>query len=299
MLQSQTFNDRLIVGDSGAGYINPTQLLPPRSPSNYRSAADMWIDYNRDLYQLFDQRFSGFLLNGQSGKMTPQAELLYQSFSGRGVVDELGALGADGNHMDDGNLVVLVQQDFAKNGDVQSSAQEMLAKFDVTNPKPQFFVWRSVLQQPQFYANVVAAVHALPGGENVAVVEPLVLSYLARSALGGSNSQLVTYVQDSFPEGVLACSSTVDFAAAIRNDGWDTVYGNNSLCAVMSGGGSPSCAALGQDIGEGETVVVDVSVQTPAISGSARVEFGLVNATGRSFTDWGNANIRYNVEVRC
>lgn len=128
LLSTQSAQDRLIVGDSGAGYINPTQLLPPRSPSNYPSGVQVWQQHNAPLYQLFDQRFSGFLLNGQSGSMTSAAELMYQNFSGRGAVDELGGLGSNDNHMDSNNFVVLVQQDLPGNGDVQAAAQAMAAR---------------------------------------------------------------------------------------------------------------------------------------------------------------------------
>lgn len=39
--------DRVTTGDSGAGYVNPTQLLAPRKWSNYSSAAHVWAQWNK------------------------------------------------------------------------------------------------------------------------------------------------------------------------------------------------------------------------------------------------------------
>lgn len=48
-------------GDSGAGYLNPTQLFPPRQYSNLPSAADTWVEHCTPLYRKFDVSFTGYI----------------------------------------------------------------------------------------------------------------------------------------------------------------------------------------------------------------------------------------------
>ena len=73
-----TQNDVFISGDSGAGYINLTQLLPPRAVSHIASsgAAD-WARWNKDWYTRFDYSFTGFIIQGDAGMMSSVAEDMY------------------------------------------------------------------------------------------------------------------------------------------------------------------------------------------------------------------------------
>ena len=59
MLNTLTPNDRLTTGDSGGGYLNPTQLFEPRQYSGLPSANDVWVSHNVPLYQKFDMTFTG------------------------------------------------------------------------------------------------------------------------------------------------------------------------------------------------------------------------------------------------
>lgn len=68
-----------------AGYINPTELFAPRF-SGLPSADAAWRAYATPWYQKFDVTFSGFLINGSSGRMTTDAHLLYRWFSWDGGV---------------------------------------------------------------------------------------------------------------------------------------------------------------------------------------------------------------------
>lgn len=64
-----------------AGYVNPSQLLPPRSPSGLPSGVEAWQRHCRRYYQAFDYRFTGFLINGRAGVIPPEAERMYLPFS--------------------------------------------------------------------------------------------------------------------------------------------------------------------------------------------------------------------------
>ena len=309
MLSNMTANDRLIAGDSGGGYTNPTQLLPPRKPSGYSSAEKAWQQHNAALYQRFDERFTGFLLNGNAGKLTPEGEQMYQPFSGRGVVDELGALGAAGTHMRPNNLPVFVQQDLPQ-GNASAAAQVIAARYNASDPNPQFFVWRSVLRMPQYYADIVATLKQMglyPG--KVAVVDPLDLAALGRAAMaaeGGSNAQLVTYAVDNAPAaaGPMPCGTVFKLQVTVRNDGWDVIPSNATLCAAWTvghGGAAPpaACAPLGTAISIAGSGVAGVSVTAPSTAGPAELSFGLLSADQEDYAAWGNARVSYSYTIAC
>eukprot|EP00049_Salpingoeca_infusionum_P012379 m.226269 g.226269 ORF g.226269 m.226269 type:complete len:831 (-) comp15168_c0_seq1:132-2624(-) len=203
MLSSLTPNDRIISGDSGAGYLNPTQLLAPRLPSNYTSADALWQQHNTPLYAQFDQRFTGFLLQGDAGALTPQAAEMYAAFSMTGVCAEQGSLGVSNTHLQ-GNMPVFMQQDLP-NTNVQDAVTAITNKYNTSTATPQFFMWRAVLQYPSYYQNLAAQLAATPFGSKIHVVDPLVMSYLARAVLGGTNNNQVAYVSDN-------CDSTTKLA---------------------------------------------------------------------------------------
>ena len=51
LYKSATQNDVFISGDSGAGYINPTQLIPPRAVSKIAtSGGPEWVAWNKEWY---------------------------------------------------------------------------------------------------------------------------------------------------------------------------------------------------------------------------------------------------------
>lgn len=56
---TRTAQDTFIAGDSGAGYINPTQLYPPRQYSNLPSGAATWVNHNVDWFTRFGLSFTG------------------------------------------------------------------------------------------------------------------------------------------------------------------------------------------------------------------------------------------------
>ena len=41
-----------------------------------KSAANLWSTYNKQFYQKFDMQFTGFLIQGISGQMTPGEKTL-------------------------------------------------------------------------------------------------------------------------------------------------------------------------------------------------------------------------------
>ncbi len=68
----RTVNDYFAAGDSGAGYVMPSALMPgvqlpyagQTRPAENGSAAQAWIDYCKVFYDRFDLDITGFIING-------------------------------------------------------------------------------------------------------------------------------------------------------------------------------------------------------------------------------------------
>ena len=79
LYKTKTPNDFFISGDSGAGYLNPTLLLPdPKTgrrgeSSVTKSGAAAWEKWNKMWYTKFDLSFTGFLINGDQGPLTNES----------------------------------------------------------------------------------------------------------------------------------------------------------------------------------------------------------------------------------
>ncbi len=78
--------DAFITGDSGAGYINPGYLVPPRRWSGLPSGLDAWVRHSRPLYRRWDLRVTGFIIDGNAPEMTSEVRRAYARMSPGGVV---------------------------------------------------------------------------------------------------------------------------------------------------------------------------------------------------------------------
>ncbi|EGD74320.1 hypothetical protein PTSG_06330 [Salpingoeca rosetta] len=302
-LGSTTASDRLISGDSGAGYLNPTQLLPPRSPSSYPSANASWIAHNIPLFRQFDMRFTGFLINGDAGAMTPEAERMYAPFSALGVVDELNPAQGAPTRLN-GNMPVFSQQDLPSDGNATRAASIIAGRYNASNPNPQFFVWRNVLQTPTYYKQLVQEVRAL-AGDNVAVVDPHVLSALARAHLGGDTDHQVSYEPEIIAPLYPVVSAPVTVNMTVRNDGWGDISPHATLCAgfrsssslPLSSASDLTCVPLGVTVGSGERASAAAHLRAPGASGTYVLEYQLVLPDGRGLDEWGNPPVQVEVQV--
>jgi len=68
-------------GDSGSGYLNPTQLFEPRQFSGLPPVDDLWLERNRFYFNKFNIKHIGFVINGDSGPLTNNSDLMYTKFS--------------------------------------------------------------------------------------------------------------------------------------------------------------------------------------------------------------------------
>lgn len=230
MMSTSTSNDRIICGDSGAGYVNPTQLLPPRVPSYFPSANSSWVLHNTPLYAQFDVRFTGFLINGDAGPLTEAAREMYASFSRFGVVQEFS--GEQPATFLQNSMPVFSQRDLPPNGNVTQDAQVIWNMYNSSDPYPQFFVWRNVLQTPSYYKQLSEAIHEI-AGDKIEIVDPLVLSALARSYLGADVVHQVTYIHETISTTRPYSSEQLTLNVTVRNDGWGNFSASDKVCVVL------------------------------------------------------------------
>jgi hypothetical protein len=175
IFRNLTINDRIITGDSGAGYLNPTQLFVPRKISGLPAANDVWVAHNSPLYKKFDIQFTGFLINGDAGPLTDEAEQMYLPFSPLGLVESvgMGPNGSTGVHLQKGTPVF---QETDLTDDVASSTELIVSLYrpNTTN----FNVFRTILKSPTFHKQIVDQL--AKRNPDIVVVEPLVLSALCK-----------------------------------------------------------------------------------------------------------------------
>lgn len=146
--RTATPNDFFIAGDSGAGYVNPMALVPPRSFSNLPSALDVWAKHCKKYYARWDLSVTGFLIDGFAPATDETVKKAYAQFSPDGIV--LHHPGPQG--ITDGMPWIGMKYDLPNTPDAEAGANIVLG--DVrTDAGPQFLVYRTILWTPtQFKA---------------------------------------------------------------------------------------------------------------------------------------------------
>ena len=174
LLRSLTPADRLIAGDSGAGYLNPNMLLAPRTISELPDGGAAWVAHCAPLYERFSYNFTGFVIDGDAGTLKPSVAALYQRFSPAGIAREYDA-GKFNTAGMSGTMPVMVVSIYLS-GNVTKDVAAIVAHFQGSKDATTFDVFRTVLQTPTYHKAVVDGVRArLPSAQ---VVEPLVLGAL-------------------------------------------------------------------------------------------------------------------------
>jgi len=80
-----TNNDDFIAGDNGAGYLFPYQLTEPREFSGLPSGVGIWEEHNLRLMKQWDLDVVGFVIDGLTPMMKPEALDAYARFSPGGM----------------------------------------------------------------------------------------------------------------------------------------------------------------------------------------------------------------------
>ncbi|MGI8907548.1 MAG: hypothetical protein ACR2IE_13780 [Candidatus Sumerlaeaceae bacterium] len=263
-------SDYFVSGDSGAGYVNPTQLFAPRVPSGLPSGVAQWQRHCRDYFQNFGMSFTGFVINGSAGPITSAAEQLYESFSADGIIPQASGAGV---HLQNRMPV------FEHNSDLSGViAQDVTPVHSFGIPgTTQFLMFRSILQHVSYYANLNAELSFGRPDMNYVFCDPQTYSYMARVHLGSSNNRRASYLFDTLPQPVQENTSyTVEIA--VRNDGWDTWTGGAGgtfglLMELATGDvfSSPVYYPLPRNVSPGDALVMQVAMTTPPGIGQKRL----------------------------
>ena len=255
--------DYFVAGDSGAGYVNPTNLLPPRRPSGLPSAAEAWIEHNIRYFNRLNYSITGFLINGFCGELTDEANRMYTRFSADGVMTQMWMpKDKKQDHLLDGMPVAHMKQDLGM-------TPEISAKEIIKHARPgqvAFLAFRTILQPPDWIKAVNDLIRKLRPDCRFEPVDPYTYFYLLRHHLGGRNEMRATYTFDTLPTEIES-RRTVIVRAGVRNDGWETwsKAGNDAVVLTARFGDRSKAIAvpLPHDIEPGGGAVFEIEVIAP------------------------------------
>lgn len=166
-----TTNDWFVAGDSGAGYLNPGYLTPPRPHSGLPSGLAAWEEHCRAYYERWDLAVTGFVIDGFARGLSPEGLDAYARFSPGGIVAQ--KVPRQGVHA--GMPYLRMATDLP--GDASQAARSIQSL--AAGARPRFAVCRSILQTPGWYARVSAELATL-AGDSVRVVDLDTLLWLVR-----------------------------------------------------------------------------------------------------------------------
>jgi hypothetical protein len=169
--EHRTTNDWFVAGDSGAGYLNPGYLTPPRRFSGLPSGLAAWEKHCERLYQQWDISLTGFIIDGYAPKLTDVGLDAYARFSPDGIVAYQNDY--EGVHRN----MPFVQMSADLDGSPAEAARAILQH--TSGSTRQFFVFRSILKTPTWHAEVEQELHRL-AGEKIKVVDLYSLLWLVR-----------------------------------------------------------------------------------------------------------------------
>ena len=277
--------DYFVAGDSGAGYVNPTALLPPREVSKLPSGADAWIEHNIPYFRKLNYSIVGFLINAFCGELTDESNRMYTLFSGDGVMTQAWMpKGKKQDHLLDNMPVAHMERDIG--GSPDQAAQAI-----VTYGRPgktTFMGFRSILLSLDWIKSVNEAICKARPECRFEPVDPYTYFYLLRHSLGGSNDKRATYTFDTMPSEVKA-GKAISLTAGVRNDGWDT-WERGKVVLTARFGDRPKAIArpLPNNVEPGESAVVEIELAAPAKPGAYEFTLELRRGSDGWFGDAGD-----------
>ncbi len=185
--QHRSAQDWFVAGDSGAGYLNPGYLTPPRPHSGLPSGLSAWEEYCRESYQRWDLSLTGFVIDGYAHGLDDAGLDAYARFSPDGIVAQ--QIGRQGVH---GTMPYLKMATDLHGSPTE--AARVIAQIS-HGPLPRFTVCRSILQTPSWYAQVEKELQVM-GGDQVQVVDLYTLLWLVREY----ETHRADYVDQRFAE---------------------------------------------------------------------------------------------------
>jgi hypothetical protein len=215
--EHRTANDFFVAGDSGAGYLNPGLLTPPRPHSGLDSGMAAWEQHCRRFFERWDISLTGFVIDGFGPGLAPEGLDAYARFSPDGIVaQKIDPLGVHRN-------MPFVRM----GGDLPADPGEAarLLRYATVGPTPRFVVYRSILQTPTWYATVARELKLIAGDE-VRLVDLYTLLWLVREY----ETHRAEYPRDEYDR-----ASEVSVRPG-RSDGLDVVYVNDGRFTIDDAG---------------------------------------------------------------
>lgn len=169
----RTANDWFVAGDSGAGYLNPGYLTPPRPYSGLPSGLPEWEKRCAHFYQQWDLSLTGFIINGFARGASPDVFAAYGTFSPDGIITQGGR-----REVQNGVPRLAMAADIG-DPNPAAAAQKILAL--APGSGPVFLPCRTVLKSPNWHAQVARELLRLRG-RDVQVVDLYTLLALVRAA---------------------------------------------------------------------------------------------------------------------
>lgn len=162
--ETRTPMDWFVAGDSGAGYINPGHLAPPRRYSNLPSGVQAWLRHCEKYYERWDLDVTGFIIDGYAPAMSPEVLDAYAEFSPRGIVAQ--KVPPYGLHR--GMPFIRMSADLG--GSAAQAARRVASQ--LPDRMPQFMVFRTILQNAAWHAQFVEALRKARPGETIEALDP-------------------------------------------------------------------------------------------------------------------------------
>ena len=165
--RTKSSQDWFIAGNCGAGYLNPNLLAGERLGSGLPDALELWATHNQDWFERFDYSITGFIISGTHGNLPLRVQEVYASFSPDGVGTQLDF------EQDIVNGVPFLRhaQDIYPNlRNLDATAEQMNRSGQ--GEKPQFVIFRMILQRPSTVASLEERLRELFPERDYAFVDP-------------------------------------------------------------------------------------------------------------------------------
>ena len=169
-------NDYFVAGDSGAGYVNPGNLIEPRKWSGLPSGLDVWTRHCQKYFKLWDISITGFIIDGYAPHTGDAVEDAYTQFSPNGIGLHFWAKGW-GVHK---GMPYIKCEEAIQYHSPDDSANRLLDF--VGRQKLDFLYFRTILMTPSEHKRLFDLVMASPKGKDVEFVDPYTLFLLIKQA---------------------------------------------------------------------------------------------------------------------
>ncbi len=175
-------NDDFVAGDNGAGYLFPYQLSTPREFSGLPSGVQLWEEHNTPYMRRWDLSVVGFVIDGLTPMMKPEALDAYARFSPGGIGSS--QVRPAWLHKDLPILSITINLPMTIFGDTIPEAAQV-TKTLLTTTKERFIPLRSILWKPRDFVALEKELDRI-GTPPRKLVDLSTLLWLARYHLQGA-----------------------------------------------------------------------------------------------------------------